>query len=193
MKAATSSQLAFEPVLVPSLGLAFLEGLLFLLFTKLAKSSSRQERGEATTEQGVSGEVVERKCQDWHPGDLRSREKVGLVYLSSPGFLSLTISPSVLTHAGWKAHTSSPPLVWVLPRPTGPLDKKKLSNPHTPSSRNKHHGRQDDGKSEDREECWETSSSGHDMAGVLTNFPQLRLPAQGHAHKVTRMSSDKQC
>lgn len=179
MKAAASSQLAFEPASFPPWGWHF---------WKVSYSSSSQSwrglpRGRKGEKQpqnkGVSREVAEWKCQNWHLGDLRSREKVGLVYLSSPGFLSLAIFPSVLTHAGWKARISSPVPSLGPPRPTGPLDKKKLSNPLTPSYRNKHHGRKDDGKTEDTEECWETS------------WPVLSRTflSSGSPHKVTQMRS----
>lgn len=188
MKAVASSQLAFEPALFPPWGWHF---------WKVSYSSSSQSwrglplgrEGEKQPQnKGVSRKVAERKCQDWHPGDLRSREKFSLVYLSSPGFLSLAISPPCLPTLAGRPISLVWSLVWVLPRPTGSLDKKKLSNPLTSSSRNKHHGRKDDGKTEDTEECWETSSSGRDVAGALTNFPQLRLPAQGHADKISQCS-----
>lgn len=60
MKALASSQLAFELVLVPSLGLAFQESLLCLFFTELERSSSRQKMEEATRKHGVRAERMQR-------------------------------------------------------------------------------------------------------------------------------------
>lgn len=115
MKAVASSQLAFEPALFPPWGCHF---------WKVSYSSSSQswrglplgrEGEKQPPNKGVSKEVAEQKCQDWHPGDLRSREKFSLVYLSSPGFLSLAISPPCLPTLAGRPISLVRSLVWVLP------------------------------------------------------------------------------
>lgn len=103
MKALASSQLVFEPASVPSLGLAFQKSLLYLFFTEVARSSSRQKMGEAARKHRVVRVQAERlqrgKSGLRHSGDLRSLEDHLVSRLSNLGF-------PCRTHSCWEAHLS---------------------------------------------------------------------------------------